>query len=155
MSELDDLKSNLATAIRLLTAEGLMDFNGHLSVRTPADPNKILINPRSVSRASVTGGDIVTTDLRGALIDGALEPPSETPIHTAIYRLRPDVVSVARARTASGHRLHVVHNWSWDPTSLHLPLALADALSGARFAAGAQLELGPWDVRVLLENLES
>jgi hypothetical protein len=38
---------------------------------------------------------------------------------------------------------------------VHLSLALGDALSGARFAAGAELELGPWDVRVLLENLDS
>lgn len=100
MQDLDSLKADLATAIRLLTAEGLMDFNGHLSVRTPGDPNKILINPRSVSRTRVTGGDIVTTDLRGVLVDGKLEPPSETPIHTAIYRQRPDVISVAHIHPA-------------------------------------------------------
>ncbi len=94
MQDLDSLKADLATAVRLLTTEGLMDFNGHLSVRTPDDPNKILINPRHVSRTAVTANDIVTTDLRGKPLD-AKEPPSETPIHTAIYRLRPEVVSVA------------------------------------------------------------
>lgn len=96
-----------------------------------------------------TVGTLPNPVLCGALASWALGGS------TAPWGELPDVVSVARARTASGHRLHVVHNWSWDPTSLHLPLALADALSGARFAAGAQLELGPWDVRVLLENLES
>lgn len=99
MQDLDSLKSDLAIAIRLLTAEGLMDFNGHFSVRTPDDPNKILINPRHVSRTVVTANNIVTTDLRGKPLDGK-EPPSETPIHTAIYRLRPDVVSVAHIHPA-------------------------------------------------------
>ncbi len=100
MRDLDSLKADLATAVRLLTAEGLMDFNGHLSVRMPGDPNKILINPRHVSRTVVTAGDIVTTDLRGKPLDGNKEPPSETPIHTAIYRLRPEVVSVAHIHPA-------------------------------------------------------
>ncbi|MDE3090953.1 MAG: class II aldolase/adducin family protein [Chloroflexota bacterium] len=100
MSDLNSLKSDLATAIRLLTAEGLMDFNGHLSVRIPDDPNRILINPRAISRTAVTSGDIVTIDLRGNLIDGKLEPPSETPIHTAIYRQRAEVVSVAHIHPA-------------------------------------------------------
>ncbi len=100
MSEFDNLKSNLATAVRVLTAEGLMDFNGHMSVRMPDDPNKILINPRQVSRTAVTQDDIVTTDLRGRPLNGKLEPPSETPIHTAIYRQRPDVISVAHIHPA-------------------------------------------------------
>ncbi len=99
LSDLEALKSDLAIAVRLLTAEGLMDFNGHFSVRTPGDPSKILINPRHVSRTVVTADDIVTTDLRGTPFDGK-EPPSETPIHTAIYRLRPDVVSVAHIHPA-------------------------------------------------------
>ena len=100
MQDLDSLKSELASAVRLLTAEGLMDFNGHVSVRTPGDPNKILINPRQVSRTAVTANDIVTTDLRGKPLGENQDPPSETPIHTAIYRLRPDVVSVAHIHPA-------------------------------------------------------
>lgn len=72
-----------------------MDFNGHMSVRTPDDPNKILINPRHISRTVLTGDDIVMTDLHGKALAGSKEPPSETPIHTAIYRRRSDVMSVA------------------------------------------------------------
>ncbi len=100
MKDLSLLKSDLAMAVRMLTAEGLMDFNGHMSVRTPDDPNKILINPRQVSRTAVTHDHIVTTDLRGQPLNGKMEPPSETPIHTAIYRQRPDVISIAHIHPA-------------------------------------------------------
>ena len=89
------LKKQVATAVRLLTAEGLMDFNGHLSVRAADNPEHILINPRHVSRNALRVSDIVRVDLRGKPVNGAHEPPSETPLHTAIYRQRKDVVSVA------------------------------------------------------------
>ena len=91
----ETLASMVATAIRLLTVEGLMDFNGHLSVRVGKNGGHLLINPRHVSRSILKAKDIVEVDLHGKLVKGGLEPPSETPIHTAIYRQRQDVTSVA------------------------------------------------------------
>ncbi|MBI3913052.1 MAG: class II aldolase/adducin family protein [Chloroflexi bacterium] len=91
----ETLAGKIALAVRMLTSEGLMDFNGHLSARDPQNPNHILINPRHVSRSVVTAQDIVTVDLRGQPVNGGKEPPSETPLHTAIYRQRADVISVA------------------------------------------------------------
>ncbi len=49
MLDLETIKTDLATPIRLLTAEGLMDFNGHLSYRVPST-YRVLINPRWTSR---------------------------------------------------------------------------------------------------------
>jgi len=40
MRDINDLKSTLASAIRLLTAEGLIDFNGHMSVRPAPSPRR-------------------------------------------------------------------------------------------------------------------
>jgi L-fuculose-phosphate aldolase len=94
MSELDNLKSNLASAIRLFTAEGLMDANGHMSCRVPGT-NHVLINPRRLSRSGLKADEIVAIDLDGKLIEGENEPPSEYHIHTRIYCARPDVLSVA------------------------------------------------------------
>jgi beta-galactosidase len=45
-----------------------------------------------------------------------------------------------------------VHNWSWEPSVFPLPAAVVDAVSGADLAADTRLELGAWDVRVLLEH---
>lgn len=93
MPDLESLKTNLATAIRLLTAEGIMDFNGHLSYRLPGTDH-LLINARAIARTALRAEDIVTIDLEGRAVAGG-EPPSESPIHTQIYRARPDVLSVA------------------------------------------------------------
>jgi L-fuculose-phosphate aldolase len=87
------LKDKLVTCIRMMVMEGLLDFNGHVSVRLPGD--HLLINSRYSTRAGVTPDQIVMTDMDCNLLIGEDEPPSETVIHTEIYRLRPDVNSVA------------------------------------------------------------
>jgi beta-galactosidase len=62
----------------------------------------------------------------------------------------PDSVTIFSATAADGGRLHVVHNWGWDPRSVTVPFPVQDVL-----VPGDQqlelLELGPWDVRVLRE----
>ena len=88
------LKSTLARAIRLLTAEGLIDMNGHMSARLPGT-ERVLINTRQVGRSAVGPHDIVTVDPRGRPLPGEGDPPAEVPIHTRIYAARPDVHCVA------------------------------------------------------------
>lgn len=64
---------------------------------------------------------------------------------------RPPSVTVHTALTARDRRLRVVHNWSWQPTTVPLPVDVTDLLTGARSVAGDPLGLGPWDVHVLRE----
>jgi len=65
---------------------------------------------------------------------------------------RPDSVTVSSATTGEGGRLHVVHNWSWDRCVVDTPTPVRDVLAPGTEQL-QQLELGPWDVRVLLEVL--
>ncbi|WP_129788623.1 beta-galactosidase [Promicromonospora panici] len=68
-------------------------------------------------------------------------------------RWRPQAPSqtVTGATNPAGERVRFVHSWSWDPSTFVLPGAVRDVLSGEELGAGAELTLGPWDVRVLLE----
>ena len=65
---------------------------------------------------------------------------------------RPETVTVTSARNPAGGRVRFVSNWSWEPTSLALPVAAQDLLSGSNLAAGESIDLAAWDVRVLLEE---
>jgi beta-galactosidase len=56
---------------------------------------------------------------------------------------------VTTATAPDGRRVHVVHNWSWEPTEVTVPAELADALRGDPVRAGSALPLTAWDVRVL------
>lgn len=66
-------------------------MHGHISAR---DEDVVYVNGRRTSRVAVRDGDVAVVRIAdGAVIRG--EPPSETPLHLACYRARPDVGSVA------------------------------------------------------------
>jgi beta-galactosidase len=68
------------------------------------------------------------------------------------WRLTEGPLTRAGARTAAGERLHVISNWSWDPQTFVLPAAACNLLTDARLDDGDRLELGAWDVAVLIEE---
>jgi L-ribulose-5-phosphate 4-epimerase len=86
-------KQQLVDAIRMLERAEIIDHNGHCSVRR--DANSIWINSGASVRGALTPEDIVAIDLDGALVEGHAAPPLEFPIHTEVYRRRPDVNAVA------------------------------------------------------------
>ncbi len=90
----NELKEKLVRCIRMMDMIGLVEHNGHVSARVP-EMDQVLIQSRFSSRATLTTKDIVTVGMEGKLLEGEDEPPSETPIHTCIYRARQDVGTVA------------------------------------------------------------
>ena len=94
MSEIDDLKTKLAMACRMLFLAELVDYSGHISVRIPGT-ERFLINGHPISRATVTPDDIVTFNAEGKRLEGKWDLPSELPMHTRTYRARTDVQCVA------------------------------------------------------------
>ncbi|MEU2776587.1 beta-galactosidase [Streptomyces sp. NPDC007162] len=66
------------------------------------------------------------------------------------WRDLPESVTVTTGTSPDGRHVHVVHNWSWEPVRVPSPVPLSDVLSGGDVPAGAELDLGPWDVRVLV-----
>ncbi len=87
-----DLKRRLVEGLQVLTGEGVLSGSGHLSARIPGTET-FLINPRFAG-VLAEPKDICTVDFPGRRIAGKGPIPSETPIHSAIYRGRPDVGSV-------------------------------------------------------------
>ncbi|MCI3278414.1 beta-galactosidase [Streptomyces cylindrosporus] len=64
----------------------------------------------------------------------------------------PDTVTATTGTSPDGRRVHVVHNWSWAPAGVTAPVELTDVLDDSAVRAGAELELGAWDVRVLVAS---
>jgi beta-galactosidase len=67
------------------------------------------------------------------------------------WRDLPASVTATTGTAPDGRRVHVVHNWSWEPARVTTPVPLSDVLNGG--PAATALELGPWDVRVLVQAL--
>jgi ribulose-5-phosphate 4-epimerase/fuculose-1-phosphate aldolase len=89
---IEDLKRRLLDAIRVLSAEGVLDGSGHLSAKIPGTET-FLINPRYAGILA-DPSDLCVVDFSGRRIAGREPIPLETPIHSAIYRTRSDAGSV-------------------------------------------------------------
>jgi beta-galactosidase len=61
-------------------------------------------------------------------------------------------VTVTSATSRDGRKVRFVHNWSWNPVAVTLPCGVQDVLAGGQRVQGDRLELGPWEVRVLVEG---
>jgi L-fuculose-phosphate aldolase len=90
-SEFSKLAQQLVEGLVVLTGENVMGSSGHLSVRLPHGRG-FLINPRFPA-SLCDPEDLCVVDYTGRQISGRYPIPSETPIHTAVYRARPEVNS--------------------------------------------------------------
>ncbi|NNC77630.1 MAG: class II aldolase/adducin family protein [Woeseiaceae bacterium] len=82
----------LTQAIGILQNLGIIDFNGHFSVRL--SNGNILINTGSSVRSAITPEDFVVVSPEGAFDESQPKPPMELPLHVSVYRARPDVNAV-------------------------------------------------------------
>jgi ribulose-5-phosphate 4-epimerase/fuculose-1-phosphate aldolase len=85
---------DLVAASRILADQGVLDGFGHVSVRHPGNPDRLLLS-RSLAPALTTAGDIIEYDFDcKAVDDRGRSSFLERFIHCEIYRARPDVRSV-------------------------------------------------------------
>ncbi len=103
MASIDDVRSEVATATRLLhelgLASGIRASVGHVSMRLPDNPNHFVVKGRGYrldALAKIQPQDLVECDLEGELVDGPanIVPCFEVKIHSCILRARPDIQSV-------------------------------------------------------------
>jgi HCOMODA/2-hydroxy-3-carboxy-muconic semialdehyde decarboxylase len=90
---------DLVAANRVLAKEGILPGYGHVSMRSPTNPQRILIS-RSLAPGLVGATDIVELDLDcNPTIPGGPPLYLERFIHCSIYKARPDINAVLHAHT--------------------------------------------------------
>lgn len=89
------LKRQLVTALSILERLGIIDFNGHCSVRL--ETGRFLINSGKSVRSALTPDDMVIANDDGTLAEGGSAPPAEAHIHASVYQARPGVCAVVHA----------------------------------------------------------
>ena len=115
LNELLDIKDELYT-------KGLITpFGGNISVRCPDDPSKVLVTPGGIYKKFLKPEHFLLLDLQGKILNETKnKPTSETPIHLAILRARPDVNAVVHT--------HPVHATTLGITDLEFLPITADAV---------------------------
>ena len=115
MDTTSQLKKDIISACRILSQKKLVEGFGHISARIPGT-EFFLLTPR-VGLALIKESDLLTVNLRGEVVEGNRQPPSEAWLHTAIMKTKPKVNAITRihARVANifsvtDRKLEPVHN---------------------------------------------
>lgn len=134
-----NLFQDLVIAYRLLAEHGIIDAYGHVSVRSPDNPQRFWM-ARSIAPELVTEADMMEFTLESEPVAaGGHKPVNERFIHGEVYKVRPEVMAV-------------VHNHS--PSVI--PFACTHTSLQPIFHMGAFIGLGVpnWEIREAREGTD-
>ena len=102
---LEQERAQLVEYCRRMQADELtVGTSGNLSVRRG---DHVAITPSGAAYEDLTPGSICVIDVDGQQVEGTLEPSSEVPMHTAVYR-RTDAVAVVHTHPLYASALSVL-----------------------------------------------
>jgi L-fuculose-phosphate aldolase len=115
-----DLREEIVRVSRRMSESGLvMGTSGNVSARTP-DGNA-LVTPSGLDYAQMEPEDVVLVDLDARVIEGSFEPSVETPMHTGIYRSRPEAHGIVHTHARYSTTLACL---GWEIPPVHYMLAV-------------------------------
>ena len=96
---LEQLKETVLQANLLLPKHNLVTFTwGNVSAIDRAT-NLVVIKPSGVSYETMTADDMVVVDLEGHIVEGTLNPSSDTPTHLELYKAYPAIGGVVHTHS--------------------------------------------------------
>ena len=114
-----ELRKEIVGTCRHMRASGLVaGTEGNVSARTPE--GNVLITPSGLDYALMKPEDVVLVSLEGETLEGAFDPSVETPMHTGIYRSRPETFGIVHTHARFSTTLACL-NWEIPP--VHYMLA--------------------------------
>nr|WP_320145736.1 class II aldolase/adducin family protein [uncultured Anaeromusa sp.] len=123
----------LVLAGQTLLAKGLVAGTwGNLSLRVAE--NQVAVTPSGRDYDTMTSKDIVVVDLSGKTVHQASDrnASSETPLHLAIYRQRPDIMAIVHTHSVHASACAVAHK--------PIPPVIEDVVQ----LAGGEIPLAPY-----------
>jgi ribulose-5-phosphate 4-epimerase/fuculose-1-phosphate aldolase len=99
---IEQLRKKVVLSCRIMGDRGVTRGSfGHVSARIPGS-ERILIKskgPKEEALEFTTDKDIITIDIKGNVLQApkGLDAPQETAMHLAVYRARPEIMSVIHA----------------------------------------------------------
>jgi ribulose-5-phosphate 4-epimerase/fuculose-1-phosphate aldolase len=96
------LLQDLVIGYRVLAEHGIIDAYGHISVRSPTDPNRFFM-ARSIAPELVTEADMMEFGMDSEPIGApkGFAPVLERYIHGEVYKARPEVMAVVHNHSPS------------------------------------------------------
>jgi L-ribulose-5-phosphate 4-epimerase len=129
----DRARREVLLACRRLQAERLVHATaGNVSVRVASEPGLFAVTPAAMPYDTLEPGDICLVAVDGTIIDGQRQPTSELPLHSIVYRRRPEVEAIVHTHSPAAMALAA------------LGLRLPAILTGLVEAAGGDVQTAPY-----------
>ena len=154
-----ELREEVARVARRLISSGLVTgTSGNVSARTPE--GDVLITASGLDYEGMKPEDVVLVDLDTNVLEGEFVPSTETPMHTGIYKARPNVGAVVHTHSRFATTLACL-GWAIPPVHYMLttlsgdgrvPIAPYNLYGTEELAAGAAAALGEHHDACLLQN---
>ncbi|MCD7977173.1 MAG: L-ribulose-5-phosphate 4-epimerase [Tannerellaceae bacterium] len=110
---IDELKEQVFRANLALVEHGLVIFTwGNVSA-IDREKGIVVIKPSGVSYEKIKPEDMVTLDLAGNILDGTLQPSSDTPTHLVLYHAFPEIGGIVHT--------HSTYATAWAQAGLAIP----------------------------------
>ena len=110
---LEELKMRVFQANLDLVRYGLVIFTwGNVSA-IDRESGLVVIKPSGVSYDTMKASDMVVVDLEGNIVDGELNPSSDTPTHLVLYKAFPSIGGIVHT--------HSTYATAWSQAGLDIP----------------------------------
>ena len=146
---LQDLKAAVFEANQELVRQGLVIYTWGNVSGVDREHGWVVIKPSGIRYDRMTPEDLVVVDLDGRIVEGRLNPSSDTPTHLALYQAFPEIGGVAHT--------HSTEAVAWAQAGLDIPAlgtTHADYFHGSipctadlpaeRIAGDYEAETGRW-----------
>ena len=131
-----DLARLVSAGRRLATGGLVTGTSGNLSMRIGAG---VLVTGSGTSLGSLAPTDLTLVSPSGDVLDGALPPTSELPLHLAVYDAFPEVTAIAHAHSPASVALGATHDVL--PPIHYLTVRLGGVVRVAEYATFGSTEL--------------
>ncbi len=96
---LEKLKQEVLEANLMLPQHNLVTFTWGNVSGIDRGSNLVVIKPSGVPYSELKAEDLVVTDLDGNIVEGNLNPSSDTPTHLALYRAFPEIGGIVHTHS--------------------------------------------------------
>jgi L-ribulose-5-phosphate 4-epimerase len=87
---------------------------GNLSCRVDGEPGQFAVTPTNTPYDTLQPEDVCIASLDGEVVDGRLLPTTEFPLHTLLYRRRPEVAGIVHTHSPAAMTMAAL-GWTLPP----------------------------------------
>ena len=135
----EKVKKEIQDICKDLVKEGLIAGSaGNVSARVE---NHVVITPSQKHYDKMKFEDVMVLDMDGNVIEGTMNPSSETPTHLEVYRHRTDVFAVIHTHSIYATAMAILHK-SLPPVIDEVTARLGGEIRVTRYAQPGSTDLG-------------